>query len=84
MSLLESIVFLDVVQVISSQDYGTVHFGIEDHTLENSASDGDVRSEWALLINPGTIHCGLWGFETKTNFLVVSWYSGSLFSEEFL
>ena len=39
MSLLESVVLLDVVQVISSQDHSSAHFVGKNHTLEDSASN---------------------------------------------
>jgi len=39
MSLLESVVFFDVMQVISSKSNGISHLCGEDDTLEDSASD---------------------------------------------
>ena len=42
MSLLESVVLLDVVEVISSQDDGSGHLGGENDTLEDTAADGHV------------------------------------------
>ncbi len=63
MSLLESVVLLDVVKVISSESDGSVHFVGEDDTLEDSASDGHVRGEWALVINVVSLDGGSWGLE---------------------
>ena len=56
MSLLESVIFLDIMEVISSQDDGVLHLGGEDDTLTDSSSNGDVRGEWAFLINVRSFH----------------------------
>ena len=66
MSLLESVVLLDVVQVVSSEGHGPVHLGGEHDTLEDSATDGDVRGEWALLVDVLTLDGGLGSLETCT------------------
>ena len=42
MSLLKSVVFFDVMQVIPSKCNGVLHLGGEDDTLEDSTSDGHV------------------------------------------
>ena len=68
MSLLESVVLLDVMEVISSQDDGSVHLVGEDNTLEDSASDADIGGEWALVIDVVTFNCSSWGLETYTQF----------------
>ena len=39
MSLLESVVLLDVMKVISSKDHGSGHLGGENDTLHDSSSD---------------------------------------------
>ena len=51
MSLLKSVVLLDVMKVISSQNNGSLHLVGKDDTLEDSASNVDIRGEWALLVN---------------------------------
>lgn len=64
MSLLESVIFLDVMEVISSQDDGSSHLGGKDDTLADSTSNGDIRSEWAFLVNISSLNGVGWGFET--------------------
>ena len=64
MSLLESVIFLDIMKVISSQDDGSSHLGGKDDTFTDSSSDGNVRSEWAFFVNVSTLHGKCWGFET--------------------
>ena len=51
MSLLEPVVLLDVVEVISSQDDGSGHLGGENDTLEDTAADGHVGGEGALVVD---------------------------------
>ena len=63
MSLLESVVLGDVVQVISSQDHGSGHLGGKDNTLEDSSSDGDIGGEWALVVDIVSFNCSSWGLE---------------------
>ena len=64
MSLLESVILLDVMEVISSEGNSTSHLGTEDDTLEDSTSDGNVGGEWALLVDVLSLDGRLWGLET--------------------
>ena len=43
MSLLESFVFLDVVQIVASDDYGSVHLGRDNHSSVNFIYCGDYK-----------------------------------------
>ena len=69
MSLLESVILLDVMQVISSQNNSSVHLVRQDHTFEDSTSDSDWGGEWALLINVLSVLGFLGGLETETDLL---------------
>ena len=69
MSLLKSVVLLDVMQVISPQNNSSLHLVGKDDTLEDSTSDANIRGEWALLINVLALFGLQWGLETKTNLL---------------
>jgi len=84
MSLFESVILLDVMKVISSQDDGVGHLGGKDDTFTDSSSDGNVRSEWALMVNPLTFHGSCWSFETKSDLFVVSGGLVSLLGKDFL
>ena len=64
MSLLESVILLDVMEVISSQDDGVSHLGGKDDTFTDSSSDRNVRGEWAFLVNILSLHGACWSFET--------------------
>lgn len=72
MSLLVSVVLWNVVQVVTSDDDGSVHLGGDNSTREDSTSDGDLTDKWTLLVNVVTLNSGLWGLEAQTNILVPS------------
>lgn len=71
-SLLVSVVLWNVVQVVSSDDDGTVHLGGDNNTGQDLTTDGNKTSEWALLVNVSTFDGGLWGLETQTSVLIPS------------
>lgn len=50
MSLLVSVVLGDVVEVFAADDEGTVHLGGNDGAGQDTATDGDVAGEGALLV----------------------------------
>jgi hypothetical protein len=56
-SLLVSGVLWDEVKVFTTDDEGTVHLGGNDGTGQDTATDGNETSEWALLVckNPISI-----------------------------
>ena len=64
MSLLESLEFLDIVQVISSNDNSSVHFVGDNESFVESSSDGWESSEWALVINIVSFNSFLWSLES--------------------
>lgn len=63
-SLFVSVIFWNVVQVVSSDDDGSVHLGGDNSTGQNLTSDGNSTDEWTLLVNVGTFNSGLWGLES--------------------
>lgn len=71
-SLFVSVVLWNVVQVVSSDDDGTVHLGGDNGTGQDLTTDGNQTSEWTLLVNVRTLNSGLWGLETQTSVLVPS------------
>lgn len=79
-SLFISIVFGDVVKVISSDDNGSLHFGWDADTLEDSSSDGDVAGEGAFLIDVSWFNGFLGSSESESNVLEVSDSGGGFFS----
>ncbi len=50
-SLLESSVLSNILQVISSADNGSLHFVGDNHALEDTTADRNVASEGALLVD---------------------------------
>jgi len=72
MPLLVTVVFGNVVKVISSDDNCSLHLSGNDDSLENLASNGDSTGEGTLLIDIVRLNSLLGSFETKSNILEVS------------
>ena len=51
MSLLETIVFSDIMEIISSENYGPLHFQLDNCSTQDSASNRDVTCERAFLVD---------------------------------
>lgn len=71
-SLGKTSVLGDILQIISTNNNGSLHLGGDDQTLQDAATDGHIAGEGALLVNIGAIDGLLGGLETQTNVLVVS------------
>lgn len=56
MSLLEPVVLGQVMQVVATDHDGTLHLHLLHDSSEDAASDGDIPSEWALLVNVCTFN----------------------------
>ena len=78
-SLFVSVVLGHVVEVISSDDDGSLHLSWDADTLENSSSDWNVAGEWAFLIDVGRFDGLLGGSESESDVLEVSDSGGGLF-----
>ena len=70
------------MEVISSDDDGSLHLGGDADTLEDSASDGDVAGEGAFLIDVGWFDGLFGGSESESDVLEVSDSGGGFFSKE--
>lgn len=68
-SLLVSVVFRNKVEVVSSDDDSSVHFGGNNGTGQNLTSDGNLTSEWALLVDVRALDGRLRGLETQADLL---------------
>ena len=66
-ALLETAVLLDEVQVIATNDNGTLHFELADDSGQNSATNADVTGEGALLVDVVTLLGGAWGLVAETD-----------------
>jgi len=47
-----------------------VHLGGDDGSSQDTTTDGDETSEWALLVNIGTLNGSLRGAKAQSNVLV--------------
>ena len=79
-SFFVTVIFGDVVEVVSSDDNGPLHFGGDDDSLEDFASDGDVAGEGAFLIDVVSFDGLFGGFESEAYVFVVPDTCGGLFS----
>eukprot|EP00215_Chloropicon_roscoffensis_P005284 CAMPEP_0197505382 /NCGR_PEP_ID=MMETSP1312-20131121/4149_1 /TAXON_ID=464262 /ORGANISM="Genus nov. species nov., Strain RCC2335" /LENGTH=203 /DNA_ID=CAMNT_0043052325 /DNA_START=105 /DNA_END=714 /DNA_ORIENTATION=+ len=70
--LLVTLVLLDEVEVVPTNDNGAVHLGRLDDPLQNPAPDGNVSGERALLVDVGSLDGLPWGLEAKADVLVVA------------
>ena len=93
MSFLETLIFLHVVEIISTDNNSVGHLGGNNHTpkirklrevLDDSASNGDISSERAFLIDVISFNSFTGGFESKSNILPVADTFGRFLGEELL
>jgi hypothetical protein len=69
-SLFVTAVLLDVVQVFTTNDDGAFHLGAHDSSSKDTATNGNVTSEGALLVNVSTSNGFLGSDKTQTDVLV--------------
>lgn len=53
-SLFVTLVLADEVKEVASDDDGSLHLGLGNNTAQNTAADGDIGGEGALLVDVGT------------------------------
>ena len=70
--LLVTTVLGNVVQIIPSDNNGSLHLGGDDLSLQNSSTDRNVSSEGALLIDIGSLDGSFGSLETKTDLAPVA------------
>lgn len=56
MSLLKTVVLLDVVQVVTADDNGPLHLHFLHNTSQDATTNGYISCERALLVNVGTFN----------------------------
>ncbi len=66
-ALLKTVVLANVVEVVTTNDNGALHLGGDDSSTEDTAANGNVSNEGALLVNVVTSRSGLRGLEAQTN-----------------
>lgn len=70
-TLLKAVVLSDVVEVVSADDNGPLHFHLGHHARQDAPSDGDITSKRAFLVNVGALNSLLGCLKAQTNVLVV-------------
>ena len=56
MSLFKSIIFLDIVQVVSPDDNGSLHLHALHDPRENATTNADIPCEGTLLVDVCTLN----------------------------
>lgn len=82
-SFFVSVVFGNVVKIITSDHNGSLHLCADDNTLEDLSSNMNVASKWAFLVNIFRFNCFFRSLESQTNILEVSDPGARFLSEEF-
>ena len=71
-AFLETPIFRHVLEIISADNYCSLHLMGNNHCLQDTASDRNVTSEWTLFVHVSSFNGFFWSLETKTNTLVIS------------
>ncbi|KAF0727573.1 hypothetical protein Ae201684_014401 [Aphanomyces euteiches] len=66
-ALFETLVLLDVVQVVAADDDGALHLGRQNNTLQDTATDRHIAGERALLVDVAAFNSFLGGLEAQTD-----------------
>jgi hypothetical protein len=82
-SFLVSVIFGNIVKIISSDDDGLLHLCGDDDTLEDFPSNGDVAGEGAFFINICGFDSLLGSSEPETDVLEISNTGGGFFRQQF-
>ena len=77
-ALLETVVLLDLVKVVLTDDDGVLHLGGLDHTSDQLATDVHVAGPRALTVNVGAIDSRTRGLDAQTNALEVALVADAL------
>ncbi len=83
MSFFISIVFRNIMKVISSNNNSSLHLSRNTNSFKNFTSDRDVTSKWTFFINISWFNCLFGCFKSKTNVFKISDSRISLLSEKF-
>jgi hypothetical protein len=81
-TLLETLVLLDQMQVATMDNDGVFHLGGDAHTLDDFTTDGNISSKWAFLVKIFTVFGFFWGLERQTNVSPVTIDFGVLFTQD--
>ncbi len=82
-SFLISVVFRNIVEIISTHYNCTLHLGWDDNSLKNLSSNGHSWSEGTFLVNVVGFNSLFRSLEIETNLLVVSDTWTGLLCEQF-
>jgi hypothetical protein len=70
--LLESVVFLYIMQIITSDDNSSLHFHLLNHASQDPASNGHVARKRTFLVDVSSINRLSWCLESKSDWFVMT------------
>lgn len=56
-ALLKTTVFTHIVQIVTSNDNGALHFQFLHDSIQNTATNTHITSEWAFVVDVSAIDC---------------------------
>jgi len=56
-SFLEALIFTNIVQVVTTNDYCSLHLHLENNASQDTTTDADIASEWTFLVDVRTFNC---------------------------
>jgi hypothetical protein len=77
----ETTVFGNVMQIVPSNDDGSLHLGGDDESLEDSSADANISGKGALFIDVIGFDGGVGRFDSKSNVLDPAHGFGALISD---
>ena len=83
-SFLISVVFGHIMEIVTTDNKCSLHFGTDDNTLEDLAPDGDIASEWTFLVNILGFNSFFGSFEPQSDILIIPNTRTRLLGEKFL
>lgn len=71
-TFLETAVFANKMQVVTTNDNGTLHFRLTNNSGQDASTDPHIAGERTFLINVSAINCLAWGLKSQTNITVTT------------
>lgn len=71
-TLLISLILWTEVEIVTTDDNGSFHRSALNNTTQNMATNADIASERALLVNIVAPDSFTWGLEAKTNVVIIA------------
>lgn len=84
MTLLKTIVFPNIMQIIPANNYSTLHFHLLYNTSQYTSSNRYIASEWTFLIDIGSLKSFARRLETEPDIAAISHGLPAFWAQTFL